>query len=201
VSLVPAVIHEGRIAHGWNPAAYATLLGVPYADSTRLPPRVLAGRLDRILECNEALMRATADEHFAWKPPERDRTVGNLGFHVFRLALAFIDGMDRGEFPEGWLQESIPADLDSGPAVARYGALVRGRIAGWFDGAADDEFARIVKVYYGPQSGHDLLERTTWHAAQHLRQLFHLADRRAIPTPGRLPTELFEGLPLPKEMW
>ena len=82
-------------------------------------------------------------------------------------------------------------------AIARYGALVRGRISGWFDGAAPSEFERVIKVYYGPQSGHDLLERTTWHAAQHLRQLYALAERLGITPPGPLPTDAFQGLPLP----
>ncbi|MBI1846736.1 MAG: DinB family protein [Candidatus Rokubacteria bacterium] len=201
VSLVPALIVGDRIAHGWNPPAYAALVGVTLDTATKLPPRALGQRLDRILESSERLLRMTPTAHFGWKPPERDRTIGNLGFHVFRLSLAFIDGADRGEFPESWLQAQIPADLDDGPAVARYGALVRARLAGWFEGAGDQDFTRIVKVYYGPQPAHDLLERTTWHAAQHLRQLFHLADRQGIATPGPCPTELFEGLPLPNEMW
>ena len=53
----------------------------------------------------------------------------------------------------------------------------------------------MIKVYYGPQSGHDLLERTTWHAAQHLPQLYALAERLAITPPGPMPTDAFEGLP------
>ena len=58
-----------------------------------------------------------------------------------------------------------------------------------------------MKVYYGPQSGHDLLERTTWHAAQHLRQLYALAERLGITPPGPLPTDAFQGLPLPDALW
>jgi hypothetical protein len=58
-----------------------------------------------------------------------------------------------------------------------------------------------VQVYYGPQSGHDLLERTTWHAAQHLRQLYDLAGRLGITPPGPLPTAEFQGLPLPEALW
>jgi len=59
----------------------------------------------------------------------------------------------------------------------------------------------VIKVYYGPQSGHDLLERTTWHAAQHLRQLYVLAERLAITPPAPMPSDAFEGLPLPDAIW
>src|SRR3989442_5955759 len=97
--------------------------------------------------------------------------------------------MDLGEFPEGWLGERAPTDLRDGASIARYGALVRARIGGWFEGAAPAEFERVIRVYYGPQSGHDLLERTTWHAAQHLRQLYVLVERHRLTPPEPLPVD------------
>ena len=167
----------------------------------KLAPAVLAQRLDLFLDTNQQLMRIVPDRHMNWRPPERNRTLRNLGYHVFRLSLAFVDGMDMGEFPESWLLDEAPDDLTDGPSIARYGALVRGRITGWFEGASPAEFQRVIKVYYGPQSGHDLLERTTWHAAQHLRQLYVLADRLEIKPPVPLPVDAFEGLPLPDALW
>ena len=190
-----------RAAHGWNPPAYAELLGIPYSETTKLAPAVLAQRLDIVLDTNQQLMRIVPDRHMNWRPPERNRTLRNLGYHVFRLSLAFVDGMDMGEFPETWLLDDAPDDLPDGPAIARYGALVRGRISGWFEGASPSEFQRVIKVYYGPQSGHDLLERTTWHAAQHLRQLYVLSERLDITPPVPMPVDAFKGLPLPDALW
>jgi DinB superfamily len=190
-----------RAAHGWNPPAYAELLGIPYSETTKLAPAVLAQRLDIVLDTNQQLMRIVPDRHMNWRPPERNRTLRNLGYHVFRLSLAFVDGMDMGEFPESWLLDEAPDDLPDGPAIARYGALVRGRVSGWFEGASPSEFQRVIKVYYGPQSGHDLLERTTWHAAQHLRQLYVLAERLDITPPVPMPVDAFKGLPLPDALW
>src|SRR6267142_1535391 len=68
--------------------------------------------------------------------------------------------------------------------------------AGCLEGAGPEEFERTVDVYYGPQGSHDLLERTTWHCGQHLRQLYVLADRLKL-APGPLPTHLFKDLPIP----
>ena len=174
---------------------------MPTRPPGKLAPAELAARLDRILETTQGLIAAMPDEHLDHRPPQRDRTVRELAFHVFRLGLAFADGMDMGRFPEGWLQAKAPADLLDGASVARYGALVRGRLAGWFEGAGSGEYARVIDVYYGPQSGHDLLERTTWHAAQHLRQLYALAGERGVRPPRPLPTADFEGLPLPTSLW
>jgi hypothetical protein len=201
VPRVPAVTVGDRVVHGWNPPAYAALLGVPYAPAAKLSPGELGQRLDRILDCTQELLRLVPERLMDWTPPERDRPLRDLGFHVFRLSLGFVDGMDLGEFPGGWLGERAPADLIDGAAIARYGALVRARIAGWFEGASLREFERVIRVYYGPQSGHDLLERTTWHAAQHLRQLYVLAERLAITPPVPLPVDAFEGLPLPESLW
>ncbi len=201
VARVPAVSVGDRVAHGWNPPAYAELLGIPYTAREVLEPPVLAARLDTVLATSESLVRQFNARHAAHIPPERKRSVGDLGYHVFRLSLAFVDAMDRGEFPETWLLDAAPPDLVDGPAIARYGALVRGRLTGWFEGAAPDEFTRVIKVYYGPQTGHELLERTAWHAAQHLRQLYVLADRLGVTPSAPLPVQAFERLPLPEAVW
>jgi hypothetical protein len=198
---VPAVSVGDRAAHGWDPDAYADLLGVAYTPPPTLPPLELASRIDRILEAVEGLLRVVPTEHLGWSPPERDRTIRQLAFHTFRLALAYVDAMDRGALLRDWLEEPAPGELADGPALARYGTLVRARIAGWFEGAGASEFARRIDVYYGPQSGHALLERTTWHAAQHLRQLYALADRLGVAPPAPLPADAFAGLPLPDSLW
>jgi len=201
VRLVPAVAVAEQAVHGWNPEGYAALLGVEYRAATQLPPRELAARLDRILANAEGLVAGLPESLLEWKPPQRDRSLRDLGYHVFRLALAFADGMDMGAFPEGWLQEKAPRDLRDGPAIARYGDEVRARLSAWFEGPCAQEYARVIQVYYGPQSGHDLLERTTWHAAQHLRQLHALAAQCGVTPPEPLPVTDFQGLPLPESLW
>src|SRR5207244_12061375 len=127
----------------WSPPAYAPLVGIPYAAATKHPPTELARRLDVVLDTTQQFMRIVPDKHLEWRPPERNRTFRNLGYHVFRLSLAFVDGMDLGEFPESWLLDQAPADLNDGAAIARYGALVRGRISGGFEGASSGVMARV----------------------------------------------------------
>jgi DinB superfamily len=167
----------------------------------KLPPLELGARLDRILARAGRLLAALPVSALDHKPPQRDRSVRDLAFHVFRLSLAYVDGMDMGELRQSWLKENAPPDLVDGAAVARYGALVRGRVSGWFEGAGPSEYARTIEVYYGPQNGHDLLEGTVSHAARHLRQLYALAADLDVTPPEPLPTSDFEGLPLPASLW
>jgi hypothetical protein len=197
----PAVAVGDKVVHGWNPEEYARLVGVAYAPAGKLSPRALGTRLDTVLAAAQELTRILPAERMGWKPPERDRSLGDLAFHVFRVGAAFADAMDRGELPESWFGERAPADFADGAAIARYGALVRGRLTGWFEGAADTEFDRVIQCYYGPQEGHEFLERTTWHAAQHLRQLHILYARIGLSPPAPLDPRLLEKLPLPESIW
>ena len=200
VPRVPAVQIGDRAVHGWNPQGYADLLGVKYEPTTQLAPRELAARLDQILADAQRVIGRFDQAQLDIVPPERKRSIRDLAFHVFRVGLSYIDAMDQGRLPETWFDERAPQGMDDGGDVARWGALVRGRITGWFEGAGPEEFARTVDVYYGPQGSHDLLERTTWHCGQHLRQIYVLADRLKL-APGPLPTHLFKDLPIPDSIW
>jgi hypothetical protein len=201
VPRVPAVVIGERAVHGWNPAGYAELVGVEYRPAVKLAPPVLAARLDRILASAEALVRLIPDSHIEWTPPERKRPLVDLGFHVFRLSLGFIEAADRGDFPASVHEELAPSDLRSGEALARYGALVRARLSGWFAGAAPEEFSRTIEAYWGPIGAHDMLERTAWHAAQHLRQLYILAGRIGVSPSAPEPVDAYRDLPLPSAIW
>jgi len=48
---------------------------------------------------------------------------------------------------------------------------------------------------------HQLFERSTWHSAQHTRQLTAVLERFGIEPNGRLSAEDLAGLPLPEGLW
>jgi len=197
--LAPAVAVGDRVVQGWNPKAVAELVGARYVEPPCLSPEELARRLDTILAAAERAVRQVPDDRLGMTSPDRDRTVRNLGYHVFRLSLAFRDAMVERRLPEEWLQEAAPAEIADGAAIARYGQTVRERLAEWF--RRPQASAGVVETYYGPQTGHELLERTTWHAAQHLRQLYALLERMGVAPERPLGETDFEGLPLPAALW
>jgi hypothetical protein len=196
---VPATIVGDRAVHGWNPKGLAELVGVPYVERRQLTPAELARRLDAVLAATQRALRQVPREHLGMKAPGRDRTVRQLGFHVFRLSAAFVDTREQGHLSERWFEENPPAELADGDAIARYGDTVRRRLAAyharpdWCDGA--------VSTYYGPQSAHDFMERTTWHAAQHLRQIYWFLDRMGVRAESPLTDADLDGLPVPRDVW
>lgn len=153
----------------------------------KLPPSELAAVLDRILAAGERMIAPVPEEQMDHVPRPDDRSVRDLAYHLFRLSVAFADAMDRGRLPDEWLQERAPRDLGEGRAIARYGALARGRLGGWFEGAGPGEYSRVIEVYDGPQRGHELLERTTRHAARHLRELHAILEEIGLPPAELLP--------------
>ena len=196
---VPATIVGDRAVHGWNPKALAEVVGVPYAEREPLTPSELARRLDLVLAAAQRAIRQVPRDHRDMKAPGRDRTVRQLGFHVFRVTAAFVDTREEGHLPEEWFEESAPAELADGDAIARYGETVRRRLAayagrpGWCDGT--------VSTYYGPQPAHAFMERTTWHAAQHLRQIYWFLEQIGVRADAPLTDTDLDGLPFPNEVW
>lgn len=196
---VPATVIGDRVVHGWNPRALAELVGVTYVEGERLSPEQLAQRLDAILAANQRLLRQIPLDRMGLKGPGRDRTARDLGYHIFRLSAAFVDCREQGHFPETWFHEKAPAGMVDGEAIARHGQGVRERLAAWF--ARPGWCDGVVHTYYGSHHAHDLMERTTWHAAQHLRQMYWFLDQMGIVPDGRLTDEDLRGLPFPREVW
>ncbi|MBI2153031.1 MAG: DinB family protein [Candidatus Rokubacteria bacterium] len=201
VPRVPAVAVGDRVVHGWNPKGVAELVGAAYAEPVRLQPIELGERLDRILAAAQRAIRQVPPEKLETKPPERDRTVRDLAYHIFRLSVSFPLAVEQNRFPEEWLTEPTPRSLKDGDAIARYGEGVRARLKEWYHQAPAEGFDWVVDTYYGPQTVWGLLERTTWHAAQHLRQLYALLDRMGIAPDRPLTGAEFNGLPLPEALW
>jgi hypothetical protein len=199
VPAVPAVVAAGKVVHGWNPGALAGLVGARYEGAQRLSPAALAERLDEVLAAAGRVVATVEPEHLALQHPGRDRSLRQLAYHLFRLSLAFRDAMLERRLPEAWLQEMAPAGLPDGPALAEYGGAVRAALRDWF--GTEAATAGMVETYYGAQSGHELLERTVWHAAQHLRQIRALLEAAGAPAAEPLDGALLERLPLPQSVW
>ena len=155
-------------------------------------PAELGARLDAIMACAERLVQVLPPPALEYRPPGSEGTVRDLAFHLFRLALAYVDGMDMGELRETWLGETAPPDLADGPAVARYGALVRGRVSGWFQGAGPGEYTRVIATPAGPVSGRHLLERTARDAAVGLCRLHAVAGHFGVTPPEPLPPDIID---------
>jgi hypothetical protein len=63
------------------------------------------------------------------------------------------------------------------------------------------DWSARADVYYGEQTMHEFLERTVWHAGQHVRQFMWVLEGLGIAPDRPLGRETFDGLPMPEKVW
>jgi hypothetical protein len=200
---VPIVTRGDAWANGQVLADVAKLAGIAWGGARILPVAELHLRLETLLLAALRFLEQLPEEALDRQLPNRPRSYADLAYHIFNIADAFLEHEEAG----------IPLTFDSynrvpqpGPAMkARllaYGAEVQRRLADWFDGPGRSRDWRArADVYYGEQTLHDFLERTTWHAGQHVRQLAWVLEGMGIAPEEPLGRAVFEGLPMPEKVW
>ena len=128
----------------------------------------------------------------------RDRSIRVLSQHLFRIAEAFLDAIVNGAEYSIELTDRgpEPGTCETGDDIGRYAEAVIDRLREWGTSTPGD-WQDTVQTFYGPQTRHQLLERSTWHTAQHAKQLMHLLERHGIEPDGPLGEGELGGLPLP----
>jgi hypothetical protein len=202
---VPVVSKGENYVFGQNLEDVAEFVGLQGTGHKPLPPEELVAKWTRILRVAQDVIRQIPDDKMCERViPNRERPIRLLTHHVFRIGEAFletaIDGVDYA------IQHANvpPADgtFMTGREMAAYGDEVIARIEAWWSGLADKSGSQKLSTYYGPQPLHQVLERSTWHSAQHVRQLTHvLEDRFGIKPQRRLAPEDIAGLPLPERLF
>ena len=93
------------------------------------------------------------------------------------------------------------ADQKTSASIGAYGQWVLAALHGWWGPKTDKTGQQIVQTYYGPQLLHEVMERTTWHCGQHVRQWFMLLGMVGITPVVTLKDSAFTGLPMPSSVW
>lgn len=134
---------------------------------------------------------------------KRDRSIRLLSHHTFRIGEAFLETAVDGVEYAVQLANVPPGDgtFVTSEEIAQYGESVISRLQDWWSRLADRSCQQKVKTFFGMQPLHMLFERSTWHSAQHVRQLCAILERFGIEPDGRLSPEDLAGLPLPERLW
>ena len=157
-------------------------------------------RLDLILSTAQRLISQIPEQQLGFMVPDRDRTLQELSFHIFKITEAFLQAASGQGLTQAMLDARPQASETAGEIVA-YGEKMKQRFQKWVKTAAEVSFDEKVQTYYGQQPLHELLERTCWHSAQHLRQLAKMLEMIDIVPDKPLTTLELQGLPLPRDVW
>jgi hypothetical protein len=181
----------------------ARVAGIAWQGAPPLPPAELVGRLVAIQAAAQRLFAQIPDDKLGRLLPHRPRSYGQLGYHIFNIADAFLEHEVHGlPLREGAYARVPEPGKDSGADILAYGREVLSGVKAWWDGPGQTtDFASKARVYYGDVSLHEFLERTAWHSGQHVRQLGMVLNMLGI-APDRPPAaEIFAGLPMPEKVW
>jgi hypothetical protein len=196
---VPILSRGDKFVFGQSLPQIIEFLGINESGGPALSPAELVARLDKFLTAALGLIPMMPNERLGTFVPGRPRSYRTLGFHLFRVVTAFLDANEGTTLVQAMFGEGPAPDADAAALVA-YGSAVRQRLRNWWANGETDA-SRTLDTYYGPQSLHELLERTTWHSGQHVRQYMMLLEMEGVALDRPLGDADFAKLPMPKNIW
>lgn len=197
---VPVLSRGDKYTYAQSLKAIVEFVGLDEKTSPDLTPAELHARLDRFMDAAIALLPLMPADRLDVHVPGRPRSYRHLSFHMFRVVAAFLDAIDGITLVQDAFRE-VPAEDASMEWVADYGAQVRQRLDAWWARTSDHDGTGTLNTYYGPQTMHELFERTTWHCGQHVRQWMMLLEREGVLHTPPLGDADFARLPMPQNVW
>jgi hypothetical protein len=198
---VPVVSRGDKFVFAQSIGDVVTFLGLDAAPGPELSPKELVERLDLVLSAALRYTLQMPATELETMQPNRPRSHKALLYHIFRIPDAFLEMTRGGTLEYEMLVAPPPEDMRTTGDIAAYGEAVRRGILAWWNARGDQTCSERVPTYYGAQPLHEVLERTTWHPCQHVRQLMALLERQGIAPDRPLTAEDLSGLPLPAGVW
>ena len=199
---MPVVSRDGRFVFAQVIKDVVDFLDLPDDTAPELSPEELSAKLDRILETAIRLTRQMPDEHLENLLPNRPRSWRVLMHHIYQIPVAFLEMEELGRtLTYEALTEPPPAVMRTSAAIADHGEAVRARFNAWWSRAAGEDFSSRVPTYFGTTTRHEMLERTVWHSAQHVRQVASLLAQAEVAPDRPLAADDLRGLPLTDKVW
>jgi len=181
----------------------SSFLGIEAPEGGLLSGPELVEKLDCILTGAKRFIRQLPNDALSNNVRNRDRTLGHLAIHIFRIPEGFLSAVQGGELSYNFLTQGLEPWMKTKYDIVNFGEEIRTNFIKWWQSNPDTAcHGTVLKTYYGDQSMYEVLERTCWHSGQHVRQIMMLLeeDFNIIPDQPLLPED-FSGLPMPEKIW
>ena len=196
---VPVLSRGAKYTFGQSTRQIVDFLGLAEKSGPELSTDELAARVDKFMTAAIELIPLMPADRLDIHVPGRPRSYRTLAFHLFRVVQAFLDANQGTTLVQAMFREEPAADAGTDTLVA-YGEAIRQRFRDWWQ-TGDTDAAKSLSTYYGPQSLHELMERTTWHCGQHVRQYMMLLEKEGVSHHRPLVAADFASLPMPQNVW
>jgi hypothetical protein len=199
VRSVPVLSRGDKYTFGQSTKQIVDFLGLNEKSGPELLTEELAARVDKFMGAALELIPLMPYDRLDTHVPGRPRSYRTLAFHLFRVIDAFLDANEGTTLVQAMFREEPAPDADTATLVA-YGEKVRARFRDWWS-KGDTSPTKSLPTYYGPQTLHELMERTTWHSGQHVRQYMMLLEKEGVSHHRPLVAGDFAELPMPQNVW
>jgi hypothetical protein len=201
---VPVLARGEQYVFCQNLEDVAEFVGLQGSGHTPLPPPILLAKWVHVLGAAQRYILQIPGDRLAERVIDnRDRSIQLMSHHIFRIGEAFLEtAVDDVEYRID--NANTPPEKGScvtAAEIANYGDGIIERLENWWEQLEDTSCQQRVRTFYGRQPLHQLFERSTWHSAQHTRQLIAVLERFGIEPDRRLTSEDLAGLPLPEGLW
>lgn len=200
---LPVVSRGEKFVFAQSLNQVAEFVGKHRGEAETLDPADLMARWTDVLAIARSHAARIPPDRLMHRPiPGRARTVLELAYHIFQVPDAFLRNV-AGEF-EDWAQfvnMPPPPEMRTADDIARYADAIRGDLDQWWDALEEKECLWTVRTYYGVRPAWELLERQTWHSAQHTRQLQAVLEGFGVPLERKATAATYAGLPMPNGIW
>jgi glutaredoxin len=172
-------------------------------DLDRLPPEKLVEKWLNVMRAAQRHALQIPSDHLGERAVQsRDRSIRDLAYHVYQVPDSFLQAVEHGvENLTAVYNAPPPPGVKTPQDIADYGKRIEKKIERWWNALPDKSCRQTVKTYYGVRPLHELLERCTWHSAQHARQMITVLERLGVKPNGPLTSADYAGLPMPKGLW
>jgi len=134
---------------------------------------------------------------------ERKRAIGELVYHVYQIPKAFVHCMRHND-PDWLFLSSGPAEMDialTKPRLRQYAQEATEQLTNYWNGGQTDFKIQPMTLDKGLKTSMELLDRSSWHSAQHLRQIVSALEREGVALTPAWDAGFYSGLNVPEQLW
>jgi glutaredoxin/uncharacterized damage-inducible protein DinB len=198
---VPVLIRDKEMIFAQSLEDVAKFVGRE-RPANRLAPEELMKRWQYFLDTGLSLVAQIPPDRINEHPViGRERTVCSLAYHIYQIAEGFLSVVNEVSEDSRLIDNADYPHLKTKEQIADYARTTIGQLQEWWSDRADRTGARKFKTYYGLQPLHQILDRATWHTAQHTRQLNTVLDGFGLAVQNPIDPAAYIGLPMPKAVW
>lgn len=168
---------------GFQPNKILEALGRGQRVAVRDPASLLP-LLTRVLQAVERAVREMPAERIDWSSPDRNRTMRQFTFHIFRRIENYMAGTWRGGSME--LPEEDRHIQSSFQSIADYGHRITEQYQAWAASQDPVRFRRTDVKDVDGRTPAERLDTIVGHSIQHLRQIYMLQEQFGVTPSDRM---------------